>query len=82
MAGIMESYSAHCGSMLETLTARFGQPTDKAGHERYLWNGTTTAIVYICNRRSDFCRVGFESIAILDERQKDLADSARKSRDF
>jgi hypothetical protein len=81
-AGIMEASAAHCGSMLQTLTARFGEPTDKAGRERYLWNGTTTAIVYICNRRADFCRVGFESIALLDQRQKDLADSARKSGDF
>jgi hypothetical protein len=80
--GIMEAYASHCGSMLDTLIARFGQPTDKSGHERLLWNGTTTAIVYICNRRADFCRVGFESIALLNEREKDLADAARKSPDF
>jgi hypothetical protein len=81
-AGVMETYAAHCGSMLQTLIGRFGQPTDRAGRARYLWNGTTTAIVYICNRRGDFCRVGFESIALLDQRQKDIADSARKNGDF
>lgn len=81
-AGIMEGYSAHCGSMLRTLMARYGEPTNQSGHDRYLWNGTTAAIVYICNRRHDFCRVGFESVALLDERQRDLADSARKSPDF
>lgn len=81
-AGIMEAYSAHCGSMLRTLMARYGEPTNQSGRERYLWNGTTTAIVYICNRRADVCRVGFESVSLLDERQRDLADSARKSPDF
>lgn len=82
MAGIMESHAAHCGSMLQTLTARFGEPTDRAGRQRYLWNGKTTAIVYICNHRADYCRVGFESTALLDERRNDLAASARKSPDF
>jgi hypothetical protein len=80
--GIMEAHAAHCGSMLRTLVARFGEPTDKAGRNRFLWNGPTTAIVYICNRRADFCRVGFESVSLLDERQRDLTDSARKSPDF
>jgi hypothetical protein len=80
--GIVEAYAAHCSSILQTLIARYGEPMAKSGRNRFLWQGPVTAIVYICDRRQDFCRVGFESVVLVHERQNDLADSARKSPDF
>ena len=82
MAGIMEASYAHGGSMLDTLIARFGQPTQSAHYRRYLWQGPTTAIVYLCSKRNDYCRVGFESVKLIAEQRADLGKSAREDPDF
>jgi hypothetical protein len=68
--------------MLETLEARFGQPDDRKGRNRFIWRGQTTTIVYICSRREDYCRVGLESTALVAARKRDLVNSAQKNSDF
>ncbi|HEX4112304.1 MAG TPA: hypothetical protein VH020_07190 [Stellaceae bacterium] len=80
--GIMEGYASQCGSIMGVLVARFGQPDQKLTERRFVWHGRTTNIVYICNRRQDYCRVGLESTALLAERERDIANDAAKGSDF
>jgi hypothetical protein len=80
--GIMEAHAAQCASMLDILIARFGQPDQRVTTRRLVWQGQTTTIVYICDGRRDYCRVGLESTALFAQRGRDAADAAAKGSDF
>lgn len=77
-AGILQADHAHGASMLETLTARFGPPQQKAEHAfKYYWLGDRTSVGLFCDGREKLCRAVFESMALLHDRQDDLRRSGR-----
>jgi hypothetical protein len=80
-AGIMFTDFGQRESMIETLTARFGQPADTQGKE-ITWYGPTTIVILMCAAWEKSCAATFQSTAIVAEQMKDRAASAKSSKDF